>query len=245
MPDATAPAAGRSLPTDRSHFPASDSRLLRLVARAHALNASWAHALKALSDAQERKVLPPPPEALFKRDGDQILPLSLSAPRGRIFEQQAIDDAERFFLRDRDMKHRLRKGVGPKIRERLEEIVAASAAWNRAKKAAARAAGETEAERYIKRLGARRARLYAELGRTPARTLQGLAAKLSVAAYDVETFFQDFGDSSQIEHVLASAVLDSVLMTGDRAIAFSGKPVAEFVRELLALIGADGAAAQQ
>ncbi len=205
---------------DAAAMPSADADLFALVARHRRYARRHRLADEEASAAYARYEAPPAPAALMITADDHALTMVLAAAEvGDVIDADVLERGRQFLAHGRRRRSTFRDERGRRLRARLVELVNASRSWARAKKAAARQAGVTKAERRLLALKSEKFALYAAIGRTPARTLAGLAAKLSVAVPDVATFVDEFADITQIEFVFAAAALDAAALV-DGAAAF-------------------------
>jgi len=220
---------------------AADAELFALVAKHRRFARRDRLAMEELIRANARYEDPSPPAALMVTAEDQDLFMQCwRCPLGKPIDGDALADLRKYLEVLKLQPALFRDKLVRRLRDRIIEMDRAGRTWVRAREAAARQCGSARAERRVEALKAERFALYRAIGRTPARTAAGLAAKLSVALPDVAMFAEEFADDSEIEFVLASAVLDAAAIVGAEALSYAGEAGGEVLasaRSALALAG--------
>jgi hypothetical protein len=171
-----------------------DAALLDLVRRCNeAMDASDAHHV-IYNAAEDRYSRPPLPEAIYARATDPFpayigrpewQPGDVGEPQGRLcFENTAAIK----YLKT------VRRSAKPDVRARIDEILAAEAAWHDQADANWKAAGLDTATQKERRLSGIAHELRHEICAMPARTLPGLLAKAAIVArcFGEEETFADY-----------------------------------------------------
>jgi hypothetical protein len=214
------------IPTVANAIENPDAALLDLIQRCNdAMNASDAHHV-IYNAAEDRYVRPPLPEAMYVRESDPFPAYigrpewqlgDVGEPQGRLcFENTAAIKYLKI----------ARRSAKPDVRARIEEILAAEAAWHDAADANWKAAGLDIASQEERRLSDIARELRHEICETPARTLPALLAKAAIVA-------RCFGE----EETFADYCVDELYNKGP-----TGEAVARSIAcDLIAMLKAGGA----
>ena len=197
--------ASRAIAASEPH---EDAALFALIAEAKAIDALQKEISVAEEAAYDRMIWPEWPSALNPRPDDH----SLVRPpprekfggsdfrnlRGLVESTEELDPASTLLLRPMVME----------IKTRGREIVDAwdtfQADWDRAKEAA----GFPAINHRWAEVNERRHRVWSQIAQTPARTVDGMRAKLAFVARDVEFDERSLFSEGTEEEILFSVALD-------------------------------------